>query len=147
MPLSIQERFDLKYSETPNGCWLWSGMSDKDNYGVMKIKGRRTRAHRISYELHHQESPGQLCVLHRCDTPSCVNPEHLFLGTNAENTADKVRKGRQIRGKDHYKAKLSEKDVLNIREDPRSLRVIAREYGVYYTLISKIKNKQVWMHL
>jgi hypothetical protein len=86
-------------------------------------------------------------VLHKCDNRLCVNPEHLFLGTNAVNMADKCAKGRQTKGEQHGPAKLTEAAVLAIRSDPRLLRVIAAEYNVQRQTVGKIKNRKLWAHL
>lgn len=93
------ERFDRSYTVAESGCWLWSGVPRGANgYGVLKVEGAPMAAHRYSYTKHHGPIPGGLFVLHRCDTPLCVNPAHLFLGTDQDNSDDKVQKGRQARG-------------------------------------------------
>lgn len=82
------------------GCWLWTGdTGGRRGYGRMRVGGRQVRAHRLSWQLHRGAIPAGLCVCHRCDTPSCVNPDHLFLDTNEGNTADRVRKGRSRGGR------------------------------------------------
>jgi hypothetical protein len=80
--------------EPNTGCLLWLGKVGTDGYGLFKVGGKRRAAHRVSYEIHKGPIPPGLWVLHRCDTPACVNPEHLFLGTHADNMRDMVAKGR-----------------------------------------------------
>jgi len=77
-------------------CWIWMGSRSKKGYGVFNIKGKQKKAHRISYEFHKGEIPDGLFVCHRCDTPQCINPDHLFLGTNHDNMQDAMNKGRFI---------------------------------------------------
>lgn len=91
-------RFWTKVQKTDDGCWLWTAYRDMRGYGTIKINGKGKRAHRVSWEIHFGVIPLGMCVCHRCDNPSCVRLDHLFLGTSAENTADSVAKGRQARG-------------------------------------------------
>lgn len=106
-------------------------------------------AHHVAYRLKYGEIPEGLQVLHRCDNPYCVTPEHLFLGTNSENVADKVRKGRQARlsGEQHPSAKFTEEIVRVIRADPRPHKVIAKAYGCSRSTISYIKTRELWPHV
>lgn len=86
------------YATVPeSGCWLWLGGWDKEGYGRISKEGVQTKAHRAFYEIHVGQIPAGMLVCHRCDTPSCVNPNHLFLGTNRDNVLDKVKKGRYSR--------------------------------------------------
>lgn len=148
--LPIMERFMMKVSPEPNsGCWLWTASCMPDGYGQIKIGGRPKRAHRVSWELHHGPIPkldsyhGN-CVLHKCDVPQCVNPDHLFIGTQADNMKDKVRKNRQDKGRDINTVKLTEKQVLEIFHAPGTQRKIATKYGIDQSQVSHIKTSKNW---
>lgn len=83
-------------------CWLWVGGCSENGYGAFYWQGKQTGAHRVSYELTHGSIASELLVLHKCDNPPCVNPDHLFLGTHQDNMTDKVLKGRHPKGPTHY---------------------------------------------
>ena len=104
-------------------------------------------AHRVSYELHIGPISHGLHCLHKCDNPACVNPAHLFLGTNADNMRDRDAKGRVCRGEDHADAKLTEKQVLAIRADNRPQRMIAEGYSISLTAVNQIKKRKTWQHI
>lgn len=89
------DRFMEKVSPEPNtGCWLWSGSSCDKGYGMFNLNGKTVRAHRLSYEIHNGKIAEGMHILHKCDNPCCVNPEHLSVGTNHDNVKDKLSKRR-----------------------------------------------------
>ena len=135
----------------PDGCWLWSG-SISHGYGSFKVE-KTERAHRVSWELHNGPIPDGLWVLHKCDEPSCVNPQHLFLGTHAENMTDAAAKGRMpgrphIRGvRSSRRAILSEQDVHAIRRElaiGQNRASIARRFGVSWSQVTNIYLGRSW---
>ena len=131
--MTLEERFWRKVRKT-DGCWMWDATRLERGYGVISNKGRFLRAHRVSYELHYGSIPTDMCVLHSCDNPSCVRPDHLRLGSRADNAADKVAKKRHAFGERHGKAKVSDQQVLEMRQLYRTgqMRVcdLARKYGL-----------------
>lgn len=148
--MTVLERFEEKFVPvTESGCWLWTAAILRGGYGAFKINGMTGVAHRISFELYVGDIPEGLYVLHKCDIPSCVNPDHLFLGTHQDNMDDMRRKGRSIHafGADHGRSKLTEKQILAIRKDKRILREIAADYGVGKAQISSIKRLEFWKHI
>lgn len=117
--LSFEDRFWRRVEKT-NGCWIWRGSVISGGYGDVdeRIHGKRVfriRAHRLSWELANGPIPDGLHVCHKCDNPPCVNPDHLFLGTDADNSADKLAKGRQPRGAKAGPAKLIDSEVVEMR--------------------------------
>ena len=157
--LDAINRFHAKVSRG-SGCWFWTGAKTRGGYGQIVIDGTPKRAHRIAFELANDKAPKTLCVCHTCDNPACVNPNHLFLGTNAENSADMVEKGRQshgearserfrgvFRGEKNTQAKLSLENVASIRRrllTKERQQDIAAAYGVSHQLISLIKRGKAW---
>jgi hypothetical protein len=133
-----------------NGCILWSAGVNEDNYGVFWNGRKLVGAHRVAYELMVGPIPTGLCVLHRCDNPPCINPTHLFLGTNLDNIADKISKGRTVKGEASVHAKLTEAKVLEIRRrraSGESLVSLAKEFGVAYPTICGVVYRKTWKHL
>jgi hypothetical protein len=128
------------------GCIVWTGPLDKYGYGRITVSNRPRRAHVVAYE-EWRGPRGGLHVLHDCDNRRCINAAHLFLGTNADNTADRNAKGRQARGEGHARAKLTEGDVLAIRASAVPHTVLAAHYGVGETAISNIRNRRSWKHV
>lgn len=169
---AIIARFMVKTFPEPNsGCWLWDGATVPTSYGDIPrgsfgIGGRPMLAHRASYLLFIGEIPEGLSVCHKCDTPLCVNPDHLFVGTHLDNMADMTAKGRHFaaryperakevarkvglanthaRGEGNPKAKLTATDVAAIRMDARPTRFLAADYGVDRTVIQRIRSGVLW---
>jgi hypothetical protein len=153
---SLDERFEEKFTPEPNsGCWLWTASADNGGYGTIAAYGKVQKAHRVSWIMNKGKIPAGLNVLHRCDNPACVNPDHLFLGTQAENVADMVTKGRQRTvprfGTDNPQAALDEETVWAIRAMLKmklfSQIEVSRSYGVSPMTISRIANNQSWTHV
>lgn len=140
-------------SVTPVGtpCWLWTEGVSPRGYGKVWWKGKTECSSRVAWMIYKGPIPDSMLVLHKCDTPSCVNPEHLFLGNHKINAADKVAKGRAHSG-DHHgeksgRAKLTETQVKAIRSDPRRHGPVAHDYGVDPSTICDIRNRKLWAHI
>ena len=153
---SFRERFNAKWRlDSDTGCWLWTAHRKSKGYGQLSRTGQHggmAAAHRASWELHRGPIPDGLWVLHHCDTPPCVNPDHLFLGTHADNVADMIAKGRPggpyRRGESHCQAKLTEADVRKIRAAKGLLlRELAAQYGVSPNTIGKVRRREQWAHV
>lgn len=138
--MSPDQRFDY-YTNKSDDCWLWTG-ANFGRYGAFYFEKKTIGAHTYAYSRIHGEIPKGIFVCHRCDNPLCVNPDHLFLGTPKDNTKDMMSKGRGKwpRGDRHHLAKLSEKDISEIRDLQRAMSQsqIARHYGVSQSQISNI---------
>lgn len=148
-PEKVLLRFWAKVRITPH-CWTWEAKSNINGYGAFQVgTGVKRLAHRFAYEIHHGEPPpAGLVVRHRCDNIKCVNPDHLELGTHADNMRDKVLRGRSARGEASASAKLTEDQVRLIRSAPDGQgRTMAREFGVSEGQISLIRNRHAWQHV
>lgn len=152
-PKPWQERFWPKV-EKSDGCWLWVGAKDRKGYGKLQIgtlkNPKYVTASRLSYEIANGPIPPGRNVLHSCDTPPCVNPEHLFLGSYADNAADKVAKGRQSRGENHPWAKLTNDQVRELRAMDWTVMkpgAIARRYGISYFSLRKLLRGETYRDL
>lgn len=139
--------FNKSLPEPNSGCWIWLGEHRADGYGESWAFGRREAAHRASFRIFHGPIPSDLMVRHKCDTRCCVNPDHLELGTQADNVRDCVERGRKARGPKSGRAKLTDADVLYIRSSPLSQRAIAKELGVTQAQVSNIRARKQWAHL
>lgn len=145
--LRARKFLDYAIPEPNSGCWLWTGHLGSDGYPRLFWDRHHQRGNRISYEMHKGPIPAGLFVCHKCDTPSCVNPDHLFLGTSEDNFADMRRKKRNPRGTASGSAKLTDQQVLEIRLDNRTVTEISADYAVTAVLIGKIKRREIWQHL
>lgn len=141
--ISVLARMSDK-KEIRNGCWIWTGAATSDGYGVMGVgRNNQQRVHRLSFEHFIGPIPKGMFVCHRCDTPLCFNPDHLFLGSPRDNTRDMIRKGRRasIAGEAHPNTKIApdRRDVIRARRaSGESLKSIAADYGVAFQTISAI---------
>lgn len=149
-PTPISDRFHAKVHKDPGGCWIWTGPVNNNGYG--RIDGK-TYAHRVSYELHHGPIPPGMSVMHSCDNPPCVNPEHLSLGTHAENMADAATKGRMSNrkrgqvGERHPHAKLTWSQIREIRVQAEAgvkQADLARLHQVSKATIWRIVTGKMW---
>jgi len=158
--LTVKERFDTKYDiEEETGCWLWNSSKHKFGYGLLRVgpseKEKKTKtAHRLSWEIYKGEIPEGAQILHRCDVPACVNPEHLFLGTQQDNMQDmyeKKRNGYQgSPGERNPKAKLTEAKVREIKhllKAGKDLQTIADTYGVTHGAVWFIQKGLTWKNV
>lgn len=143
----VQERFDDKWTPEPNsGCWLWYGARDRDGYGIFQVSTRNPcRAHRFSYESAKGGVPQGLRVLHKCDMPPCVNPDHLFLGDDKANQIDSARKGRC------GSQKITIEQVKEIRARWKSgdatQAAMCAEYGLSVGMMSSLISGRKWAHV
>jgi len=160
------ERFLLCISNSthPRGCWIWEGFKSHNGYGRLRItNNKRIPSHRFSYELFKGNIPQKLLVCHHCDNPSCVNPDHLWIGTHKENMHDMIRKQRggfgsginlatikRRKGITHPRAKLNEEKVLEMRELSKkgmTNRALGIKFNISESTVSGIVLRKEWKHV
>ena len=137
--------FFEKIKKSNNGCWEWLGLKHPFGYGRFGRSG--ALAHRISYAYHNGPITKSQCVCHSCDNPSCVNPQHLFLGSRIDNNQDRQNKGRTTKGSKVTNSKLIEQQVKDIKQSTKSTRQLATHYGVSYNTIWSIRKGTNWSHV
>lgn len=138
-------KVDLGVSD--DDCYIWTASRNKKGYGTIGIGGKTCLSHRVAWVFKHGSIPDGMLICHRCDEPACVNWRHLWIGTNRDNLDDMLKKGRSRHGENHIDAKLTERNVLAIRDDSRSLRQLSKVYGVGYGVIGQIKRREIWRHI
>lgn len=137
----------------PKGCWVWTGRRHKSGYGKIRVRGKYYATHRYFWIKYFGEIPEGLCVLHKCDNKICVNPDHLFLGTQLENVKDRDNKNRQAKGEEHGSAKLTESLVREIRNlyikgsKKAGVPALAKKFGMGKWAIYCIVNRKTWRHV
>lgn len=147
---TIYERFCAKFIKSENGCWEWIAYINKDGYGrFAPSSGKPERAHRVAYQLFVGPIPKGLCICHRCDNRHCVNPSHLFLGTNNDNVRDKMSKGRfkPNYGSHNGMSKLTQQDVSNIRNSysaGETMGQLSKQHNVTKQTIFSVIHYKTW---
>lgn len=142
----VEQIRDVVHAGDPLACIEWPGRRDRDGYGIVGNSRRHglVRASRLSFEIFAGSSPGEASVLHTCDNPPCCNPNHLFLGDNIANMADRQRKGRTLSRERHGMSKLTADQVGMVRGSGRATRDLAGEFGVSIRQINNIKAGRAW---
>lgn len=148
---TIEQRF-FKYVKKTKSCWNWIGSLNHAGYGQFFYNGRPIVSSRYSWIMHHKEIPKGLFVLHKCDNPKCVNPKHLFLGTQIDNIKDCIKKkrSRYHKGEEKTLAKITENDVKEIRNiynNPHSASQLGKLYGISKSNILNIVHRKAWKHV
>lgn len=145
--LALVDRFWSQVDKTGN-CWEWTGGRTTDGYGTFWIAGKAVRAHRFSYDLNVSAIPNGQWILHECDNPACVRPDHLHLGNNLQNMREAMERGRHDslrwgRGY-HPRLKITRDQATEIRDSPLGCVTLARQYGVAKSTILRIRNGDHW---
>jgi hypothetical protein len=146
---TLEKRFWAKVRRAgPSECWLWTATISKWGYGGIKIGKAVFMAHRVSFAMANQQEPGDMLVCHSCDTPACVNPAHLWLGSDRDNHRDMMAKGRWrgngVKGERHMWTKLTAEQVLYIKTSPELGYRIAEKFGVAKSTVSAIRKGHNW---
>ena len=130
-----------------NNCIIPNKTLSKDGYPYKWHNGKSVRWARLIYTQHHGEIPAGMVVRHKCDNRACINITHLELGTHQDNMNDMVQRGRSLTGSKHYRSKLVEQDVLDIRNSTLTDKELAKQYNVDRSTIRKIKLRTSWKHI
>lgn len=146
--IPLAERIARFTSRAANGCLEWTGALNDAGYARIVVNGRNLRAHRVNWEASYGPIPQGLFVLHRCDNPKCVDPEHMFLGTIGDNTKDMMDKGRGNVGERQWCSKLTLPEVKSIRYNYPQLthKELAEIFGVSFQQVSRIRRGINWNH-
>jgi len=140
----------MSYVKKTDSCWLWTGGKNRRGYGafsLISIGKKRVPAHRVSFIFYKDDIPDGKCVCHTCDNPSCVNPDHLWIGTSAENSKDSFDKGRTLRGERNPRSKLKKEDVIKIRtlsKTPMTQKHIGELFNITAGHVNNIIKNRVW---
>lgn len=146
---NTQDDFWSNVNKT-DGCWEWKRAKNKRGYGVYSFENKKQLTHRLSYMFTHGELPSSILVCHKCDNPKCVNPDHLFAGTQTDNMNDMVIKGS---GRNNYNRKISIEDIKIIRAKyphcPKdgTVKELAKKYGINESSMTKIINRKTYKHI
>lgn len=141
-----RDKFEQQIAKS-DGCWIWTGLTDKDGYGLLNYDGVQYRANRVALELDGRPVSEGLYACHHCDTPACVRPDHLYAGTPLENSRDAVARGQSPRGERQHMAKLTEDAVRHIRSSSESEKALALKFGVSDAAIYMVRAGKTWRHV
>lgn len=157
---SAYDRLMRKIERIPfSGCWIFTGSVNNHGYGYFMVNSKKVKAHRASWILHRSEVPEGLFVLHHCDVPSCVNPNHLFLGTRKDNSQDMVSKRRHVFMAHPERIQRGEKSAISKISDAQAAAIwerisrgerssaIAQDFGITRGAVNHIKSGRTWKHL
>lgn len=143
----LKERLEAR-TDKSGDCWVWNGAKNMHGYGVLRHEQKNYLAHRAAWMVERGPIPNGLCVCHRCDAPACINPDHLFLGTHADNMHDMIAKGRARHsspsGSKSPHAKLTDEAVSEIRARAASQPALARRFGVNVTTVQRVQYGHTW---
>ncbi len=147
-PKTVEERLFSRVEKTDT-CWIWNGSTDRKGYGRIMVDNKPRLAHRVSYEIRFGTVTDGIFVCHSCDNPSCINPDHLWLGTNRDNAFDMIEKGRwkkppTMPGEANPLAKLTRDAVTEIRAVKGNTKALAQKYGVSITAIKRARTGAGW---
>lgn len=146
-----KDRVEAKVDRIPEaGCWIWTGTITSRGYGQLLSSNKKIYAHRAAFEAFVGEIPEGMVVCHTCDNVHCVNPDHLFLGTQKDNLQDMKRKGRSTRGERNTQSKLIEENIIDIRsllDAGWTQEQVAKQYNVSRQAIGSIKTGRNWNHV
>ena len=149
-PKRISKRFWEKVDKDSE-CWNWQGCKLPKGYGQFSYKLKTEQSHRVSWMIHFGDIPDGMHVLHHCDNPGCVRPDHLFIGTNADNKQDMMNKNRQAKGSRLPHTILSENDITEIRELYKTNKYTQKQLGEMFSVdqsnICRIINRSYWKHI
>lgn len=141
---SLRDRFFSRFVKLENGCWQWRSHTDKDGYGILPGDRQNIRAHRFSYEIHTGSIPEGMLVCHHCDNPGCVNPDHLFVGTQKDNAQDAIAKNRHYVGEKNGRSKLTKENVKEILDSSMNGQQLANKFGVTRSTINNVRKNKTW---
>lgn len=148
----LERLAEQSHTDLATGCRIWGGLRKEFGHGILNIAGKRALVHRAAWEAERGPIPDGLDCLHNCpggDNPACWNVDHLWLGTQADNNADRDRKGRHValKGERHGRAKVCDADIIAIRRDPRLNCVIGADYDISGGQVGRIKARKAWPHV
>lgn len=152
--MSLLERLSYNSKMLKNGCIVWTGYVEKTGYATMRFKGNRIKVHRASWIAHNGDIPDGLLILHKCDNRKCINPDHLFIGTQQDNMDDMKTKGRDnrvgVKGSKNHNTNIDEVDVKMIRQrfiDGESRKTLMCDYQLGKTTLQSILSNKSWKHV